>query len=143
VTISSVYNISATRTALGITPTVSPTPPVSPVRGDLWYDTSTDILYQYTYDGTTNYWVDISSAEFGYTTNTSTLATTVVSGNITPISNVAYTLGTAANAFGNIYTNAVHTYKGIYWAGNGNVVATGGGTVSAAASVGYSLVFGG
>jgi hypothetical protein len=30
--------------------------------GDEWYDSTTDTLYRYTYDGTNRYWVDITGA---------------------------------------------------------------------------------
>lgn len=32
--------------------------PANPTTGDIWYDTSTDTTYRYTYDGTSYYWVD-------------------------------------------------------------------------------------
>jgi hypothetical protein len=143
VSISSVYNINSTKTALGVLPTVAATPPATPIRGDLWYNTADDVVYQYTFDGTSNYWVDISSSDFGYTSNAASLVDTTIQGNLIPTANVTYFLGNTNKAFGNIYANAVHTFTGLYWAGNGNVVATGGGTGSQAASVGYSLVFGG
>ena len=42
--------------------TTSSTPPGTPGPSDLWYDTSTDILYQYiTTDGSNYYWIDIDS----------------------------------------------------------------------------------
>jgi len=44
----------------GIKTTTSATKPTSNNAGDLWYSTSDDTLYQYTYDGTSNNWVDIS-----------------------------------------------------------------------------------
>jgi hypothetical protein len=144
VSISSVYNINSTKTALGIPPTVSSTAPVNPIRGDLWYDTDEDITYQYVFDGVGNAWVDISSAEFGFTNNSTALVDTTLHGNIIPSANVTYFLGNTNRAFGNIYANALHTFSGVYWAGNGNVFASGGGgTGSQAAAVGYSLVFGG
>jgi hypothetical protein len=45
----------------GIKTTTSPTPPVGPVNGDMWYQSGTDILYRYVYDGTNNYWLDLFS----------------------------------------------------------------------------------
>ena len=44
----------------GIKTTTSATKPTSNNAGDLWYSTGDDTLYQYTYDGTSNNWVDIS-----------------------------------------------------------------------------------
>lgn len=46
-----------------LTYTAATTPPVSGnVLGDQWYNTSTDVLYEYISDGTSTYWVDVSSA---------------------------------------------------------------------------------
>jgi len=36
------------------------TAPTGPNIGDQWYDTDTDVLYEYINDGTTSYWVDIT-----------------------------------------------------------------------------------
>ena len=41
--------------------TTSSTAPSNPYVGDQWYDTGTDILFQYENDGTNKVWVDISS----------------------------------------------------------------------------------
>jgi hypothetical protein len=35
--------------------------PAGPIVGDQWYDSSTDIVYEYINDGTNNIWVDIST----------------------------------------------------------------------------------
>ena len=43
----------------GVRSTTSSSPPSSPTPGDIWYNTSDDVLYRYTYDGVNNYWVDI------------------------------------------------------------------------------------
>jgi hypothetical protein len=40
--------------------TASTTAPGSPTIGDMWYDTETDVLLRYTYDGTSNNWIDIT-----------------------------------------------------------------------------------
>jgi collagen type VII alpha len=41
--------------------TVSATAPTSPENGELWYDSSTDILYVYVNDSVSSYWLDIST----------------------------------------------------------------------------------
>ena len=46
----------------GVRQTIAGTVPSNPTVGDQWYDTSTDILFNFTYDGTNYVWVDISSA---------------------------------------------------------------------------------
>jgi hypothetical protein len=38
------------------------------VNGDQWYNTITDVLYEYVNDGTTSYWVDIQSQTIAATT---------------------------------------------------------------------------
>jgi len=65
----------------GVKQTTSATPPTNPTVGDQWYDTSTDILFQYTNDGTSQVWVDISSVALN--TNVAAITGTVlnISGN--------------------------------------------------------------
>jgi hypothetical protein len=46
----------------GIVYTAASVPPVSEKLGDQWYNTDTDILYEYINDGTADYWVDTSSS---------------------------------------------------------------------------------
>lgn len=57
------------------TTTTAGTAPVSPTVGDIWYDSSTDIIYRYNYDGINNYWVDISSASFTSNASSSGIST--------------------------------------------------------------------
>lgn len=40
--------------------TSSPNPPTAIKVGDRWYNTSTDILYEYISDGASQFWLDIS-----------------------------------------------------------------------------------
>lgn len=47
-------------TAINLRMTGSPTAPANPTVGDLWYDTDYDVLMRYTYDGTSNNWIDIT-----------------------------------------------------------------------------------
>ena len=42
--------------------TASASAPASPDPGDHWYSTVNDVLYEYINDGTSNYWVDITSS---------------------------------------------------------------------------------
>ena len=48
--------------------TTSATAPTSPIVGDMWYDSDSDVLLRYTNDGTTNYWIDISGPSFDRST---------------------------------------------------------------------------
>ena len=45
----------------GVRQTTGTSAPANPTVGDQWYDTATDILFKYTYDGTNYVWVDITS----------------------------------------------------------------------------------
>jgi hypothetical protein len=50
----------------GITYTAATSPPISGnSKGDQWYNTLTDVVYEYSYDGTSYYWIDITGAAFG------------------------------------------------------------------------------
>jgi hypothetical protein len=42
--------------------TASASAPVSPTLGSFWYKTTTDVLYEYINDGTTDYWIDIQTS---------------------------------------------------------------------------------
>jgi hypothetical protein len=55
-------------TAVNLRMTGSPTAPTSPTVGDLWYDTDYDVLMRYTYDGTSNNWIDITGPTIGRST---------------------------------------------------------------------------
>jgi len=46
----------------GIRSTSSATAPLNPVVGDIWYKTTTDVMYRYTSDGTNAYWLDITGS---------------------------------------------------------------------------------
>lgn len=53
-----------------------PTPSESAKYGDLWYNTTNDVIYQYLTDGVGNYWIDISSQTIAANTSTSIGGTT-------------------------------------------------------------------
>ena len=90
--------------------TSSSTAPSNPGIGDIWYNTATDDIYRYTTDGTTSVWLDITGPSLLANT------TSINFGNIT----TGNLYSSTANV-GNIYLS------GLYWSGNGNVVATGYG----------------
>ena len=54
--------VSGQITGGGTRSTSSPNPPANPGIGDIWYNTSTDVMYRWTSDGTSSYWVDEYSA---------------------------------------------------------------------------------
>ena len=88
----------------GITITASTTPPISPPPsiGDQWYNTNTDVVYQYQSDGTSTYWVDISSAVVAGSANTAAINTTItdsIKANIGAFQTYANTkIGTNTNS---------------------------------------------
>ncbi len=54
------YSSGGGGSGTGITYTAGTTPPVSGnIKGDQWFNTTTNVLYEYLYDGTNYYWVDI------------------------------------------------------------------------------------
>ena len=121
----------------------SSTPPTPAGPGDQWYNTTTDIVYEYVNDGTSEYWVDIQS--LGTTTGNAlsvNIDDLTLGGNIILTSNLVYSLagdtgrlrsiyaGNVISVTGNINTvNAVEiTAANITLSSNvaaGNVIATG------------------
>jgi hypothetical protein len=60
----------------GLTYTANTAPPISGnVTGDQWYNTTTNVLYEYLNDGTSKYWVDIQSPTIANTTPVTTTDT--------------------------------------------------------------------
>ena len=45
----------------GVRNTTSSSAPASPTVGDIWYKTTNDKVYRYTYDGTGSYWIDVNT----------------------------------------------------------------------------------
>jgi hypothetical protein len=62
ITSSGIYWANGNAFQSGITYTTGTTPPTGPKLGDQWYYTTSDILYSRISDGTSSYWLDISSA---------------------------------------------------------------------------------
>jgi len=64
--------------------TASPTAPPLPSLGSYWYKTTNDVIYEYINDGTTSYWVDISSQTIAANTSGASMyAGDVFGANIT------------------------------------------------------------
>jgi hypothetical protein len=96
----------------------------------MWYNTGTDILYEYLNDGTSSYWVDVQS--LGQTGNITTISDATLAGNIVVSLNNTISIGGATgylrNIFANIVTANSQTISGNITAGNvitGIVSATG------------------
>lgn len=82
----------------GLTYTSDTSPHALPAIGDQWYDTSTDILYEYIEDGTTEYWVDVQSPIFNGSLSTNLVGNLSITGNLS--------VARAFSATGNITTLA-------------------------------------
>jgi hypothetical protein len=91
----------------GIIYTANTAPPVSPAPKvtDQWYDTANDVLYEYLYDGTSDYWVDTTSPAFAG----GVVANVAISGTLVPVANVTYDIGTSTVYFRNTYTQNLYT----------------------------------
>jgi hypothetical protein len=76
--------------------------PSNPMLGDRWYNTGTDALYEYISDGTTSYWVDMSSEGAG---NLSLIGDSTLEGNLAPGVDSVYRIGSPTGYLRNIYTS--------------------------------------
>ena len=79
-TTTGIYWSSNGNPIAGITYTASSSAPSGPTKGDQWYNTSNDVLYEYVFDGTSSYWVDIQTSIIA--ANASTSLTDSFSANI-------------------------------------------------------------
>jgi hypothetical protein len=92
---------------------VQATTPSGPVLGDSWYKSGSDILYQYVNDGTSSFWIDLTTkpSTFANLSITSNLA---VSGNIStslvPAVNNIYNLGSSSFVWATVYGT---TFSGV------------------------------
>jgi hypothetical protein len=81
------------------TSTSSSTAPTSPGVGDIWYNTTTDVLYRYTNDGVSSYWLDITGPTYGggvVSSGGSAATYAEATGNITLAVNTKYIVDTSA-----------------------------------------------
>ena len=100
------YYANGTPVPPGIIYTANTAPPTSPAPKvtDQWYNTATDVLYEYINDGTSTYWVDTTSPAFA----NGVVANVAISGTLVPVSNVTYDIGTSAVYFRNTYTQNLY-----------------------------------
>jgi hypothetical protein len=103
-----------------LTYTAGTLPPASGnVLGNQWYNTTTDTLYEYTYDGTNYHWVDMTTPTIGAAFGNIIAAingNTYISANLIPSSNVTYNLGSPTQRFQSLYLS-------------GNTIDLGGATI--------------
>jgi hypothetical protein len=109
--------------------------PSNPNLGDQWYNTGVDALYEYISDGTSSYWVDMSSEGVG---NISLVGDSTLQGNLAPGVDARYSIGSPTGYLRNIYANtAVANIANIATA----TVTTA--TVTGTANVGNLITAGG
>jgi hypothetical protein len=150
----------------GVRTTSATTPPASPTTGDMWYNTSTDVMYRYTFDGTNYYWIDtVSSATASNGSLTqanvtfTTITANVVSNSVTSNTITANTISVLGNLTSNIITsntinvttvvsstvnttslNTLSVYSNSYYFANGSPLVSGGGGSNAYADA-NSVIF--
>lgn len=85
----------------GVRSTTGSSPPTTSTVGDIWYDSFTDVMYRYDFDGNGYYWVDVTSDSItnGYTGGS-------ISGNIIPSVNNFYDLGSPSFRFKTLYVSS-------------------------------------
>jgi hypothetical protein len=99
------YYANGTPVPPGIIYTAAISPPGTPKVTDQWYNTSSDVLYEYLNDGTSEYWVDTTSPAFAG----GVVANVAISGTLLPVANVTYDIGTSTAYFRNTYTQNLYT----------------------------------
>lgn len=130
----------------GGTFTANTAPPLTGnIAGDQWYDTSSDILYEYLDDGTSKYWVDTISA--GNIQATSVFALTIgeatLNGNILASASNTFSIGSSSNYLNQLFVNRVNAAGNVtanYFIGDGSKLTN---TVSTGKAIAMSIVFGG
>jgi hypothetical protein len=144
----------------GLTFTADTAPPTSGnISGDQWYNTTTDILYEYINDGTTSYWIDTQS--LGQVGNITTIADATLQGNLVVGLGNVYSIGASNGFVKNIFSHSITanivTVQGNITAANvttsGNIQASfvhGDGSkltnlnaASTGKAIAMSIVFGG
>ena len=96
----------------GVRQSVSTTAPANPTIGDQWYQTSTDTLYQYTSDGTSQVWVDISGASIANVTYSAQTVSDIAITSGTPSTSTisgALRVAGGAGVTGNLYSGNLTT----------------------------------
>lgn len=110
----------------------SSTPPTPAGSGDQWYNTTTDIVYEYVNDGVSTYWVDIQS--LGTSTGnavTSSFDDLTLSGNLILTANLLYSIGGDTGRLRHIYAgNVTSVTANVNTINTGTVTAIGNITAS-------------
>lgn len=105
----------------GVSQTTSNVAPSSPSPGAEWYRPATDILYKYVYDGTSYFWIDLTSPL--YNANTSAIANTLVLRDSGANVSATNFIGVASSAK---YADLAEKYEADTFYSPGTVVVFGG-----------------
>ena len=81
----------------GVRTTTGATAPASPVIGDIWYNSSTDVAYRWTTDGTSSFWLDYAGPAFTGPNKISSVANFVNAGTYVAMDNIRATVTTSSN----------------------------------------------
>jgi hypothetical protein len=93
------YYANGQAIVFGVNYTANTTPPASPSEGWQWYNTSTDVLYEYLNDGTSDYWVDTTSPAFAG----GVVANVAISGSLLVATSNVYDIGASGQTFRDVY----------------------------------------
>jgi hypothetical protein len=115
----------------------STAPPATADDGAFWYNTNTDILYQYLDDGVSSYWVDVQS--LGQTGNIVQIDDSTLSGNITVGVDSRYSIGAGNGYLKTVYANTIVANS---FVGNGSQL-TNLNAASTGKAIAMAIVFGG
>ena len=106
----------------GVRSTSSTTSPSNPTVGDWWYNTTTDTLYRYTYDGVSYLWLDMGGSSITALLNGNFNGITS-SGDILPSVDNTYNLGSSSTQWKSLYVSTSTIYIG------GTAVSVANGTL--------------
>ena len=102
----------------GVRTTSSASAPASPTPGDIWYKTTNDKIYRYTFDGTNSYWIDINTPIFASNGTISIdpwardTANVIIGVDLTQNTNITYATGLAQAAFNKANTGGSGSSSG-------------------------------
>jgi len=101
----------------------SPTPPPNPAVGDLWYDSSSDIQFEYVNDGVNRQWVDITgpTMSIGGPVNTNIFTYTPLTATANSISNITAVVGDSVTFYTYIGVSGGYPYVQTYFVDSGTL----------------------
>lgn len=117
----------------GITITTDTAPPITGnLAGDQWYNTTSDILYEFIDDGTSTYWVDIVSLGTTGNLNAINILDSTMTGNIIVQFDQIYSIGNEGGRLKNLYAANVNA---------GNITITSNFSVGNISGTSSNVVF--